>query len=54
MLGIIAAKKANMYAISIQDPYTKHQDHSMADLQLQNISELTYERIRRIENGQIR
>ncbi len=51
MLGIIAAKKANMYVISIQDPYTKHQDHSMADLQLQKISELTYERIRRLENG---
>ena len=51
MLGIIAAKKANMHTISIQDPYTKHQDHSMADLQLQSISELTYDKIRRLENG---
>ena len=50
-LGLLAAKKANMYAISIQDPYTKHQDHSMADLQLNKISELNHDIIRRIENG---
>ncbi len=50
-LGLLAAKKANMYTISIQDPYTKHQDHSMADLQLQKISELNQDIIRRMENG---
>ncbi len=50
-LGVIAAKRANMYAVSIQDPYTKHQDHSMADLQLNEISELNQEVIRRLENG---
>ena len=51
MLGIIAAKKANMYTISIQDAYTKHQDHSMADLQLDKISELNQDIIWRMENG---
>jgi len=50
-LGILAAKSANMIAISIQDPYTAHQDHSMADLQLQKISELNKDIIGRIQNG---
>ena len=35
-----AAKKAGMFVISIQDEFTKFQDHSMADLQLQKISDL--------------
>jgi beta-phosphoglucomutase len=39
-LGLIAAKKAGMLAISIPDEFTKHQDHSMADIHLKSIKEL--------------
>jgi HAD superfamily hydrolase (TIGR01509 family) len=42
-MGIIAAKNAGMKVISIPDDLTKHQDHSIADLKLDSISDLSIE-----------
>lgn len=39
-LGIIAAKKAGCFVISIPDELTKNQDHSLADIKLNSIKEL--------------
>ncbi len=39
-LGLTAAKAAGMYAVSIPDDLTKLQDHSMADVHLNSISDL--------------
>ncbi|MEM2139187.1 MAG: HAD family phosphatase [Candidatus Woesearchaeota archaeon] len=39
-LGIIAAKKAGCFVISIPDEMTKKQDHELADLQLDSIKKL--------------
>ena len=41
IMGIRAAKSAGMFAISIPDEFTKHQDHSIADLRLNSITELS-------------
>jgi HAD superfamily hydrolase (TIGR01509 family) len=40
-MGIIAAKNAGMKVISIPDDLTKHQDHGLADLNIDSISGLT-------------
>ena len=39
--GILAAKNAGMFVISIPDDFTKYQDHSKADLHLKSISEIS-------------
>jgi HAD superfamily hydrolase (TIGR01509 family) len=50
-LGLIAAKRAGMLAISIPDEFTKHQDHSIADIHLKSISELNDEILEGGKNG---
>jgi HAD superfamily hydrolase (TIGR01509 family) len=47
-LGLIAAKKAGMTAIAIPDELTKMQDHSMADIHLKSVSEITEELLKKI------
>lgn len=49
-MGIIAAKKAGMTAVSIPDEFTKHQDHSIADIHLKSISDLDEKCIEKINN----
>ena len=40
ILGIQAAKNAGMYVISIPNEFTEYQDHSIADLRLNSITQL--------------
>ncbi|MFH2020380.1 MAG: HAD family phosphatase [archaeon] len=47
-LGLMAAKKAGMLAISIPDEFTKHQDHSMADIHLKSFLKLTPEILKKL------
>lgn len=51
ILGIRAAKRAGMIAVSIQDEFTKYQDHSIADYKLNSLLELTDEFINSIESS---
>jgi HAD superfamily hydrolase (TIGR01509 family) len=46
--GILAAKRAGMYCISIPDELTKLQDHSLADIKLNSIKELNSELLRNL------
>ncbi len=49
-MGIIAAKEAGTFAISIPDNLTRHQDHGKADLHLKSIAELNDELLDKIGN----
>jgi len=40
ILGIQAAKAANMTCIAVEDDFTKYQDHSMADFKIESMGEL--------------
>lgn len=49
ILGIQAAKAANMKCIAVEDDFTKYQDHSIADYKIKSMNELNEKLIKKLE-----